>query len=90
MLDYIVKRKKCCIHLISNSNYEHLFHKVFEHNDGEKYYKQWQTISDLRYLLSDDDIKWLYENEENFIIVLFDMNGRKDCVRSNWREYVDN
>ena len=90
MLDYIVKRKKCCIHLISNSNYEHLFHKVFEHNDGEKYYKQWQTISDLRYLLSDDDIKWLYENEENFIIVLFDMNGRKDCSRSNWREYVDN
>lgn len=90
MLDYIVKRKKCCIHLISNSNYEHLFHKVFEHNDGEKYYKQWQTTSDLRYLLSDDDIKWLYENEENFIIVLFDMNGRKDCIRSNWREYVDN
>lgn len=90
MLDYIVKRKKCCIHLISNSNYEHLFHKVFEHNDGEIYYKQWQTPSDLRYLLGDCDIKWLYENEENFIIALFDMNGRKDYIRSNWREYVDN
>ena len=90
MLDYIVKRKKCCIHLISNSNYEHLFHKVFNIKEAAKYYKQWQTPSDLRYLLSDSDIKWLYENEENFIIVSFDMNGRKDCIRSNWREYANN
>lgn len=90
MLDYIVKRKKCCIHLISNSNYEHLFHKVLNHNDGEKYYKQWQTLDDLRYLLNDSDIKWLYENEENFIIALFDMNGRKDYTRGNWREYANN
>lgn len=90
MLDYIVKRKKCCIHLISNSNYEHLFHKVLNHYDGEIYYKQWQTPSDLRYLLSDSDIKWLYENEENFIIALFDMNGRKDYTRGNWREYANN
>ena len=90
MLDYIVKRKKCWIHLISDSNYEHLFHKVLDHNDGEKYYKQWQTTSNLRYLLSDDDIKWLYENEENFIIASFDINGCKDYTRGNWREYVDN
>ena len=90
MLDYIVKRKKCCIHLISNSNYEHLFYKVLNHNDGEKYYKQWQTLDDLRYLLNDSDIKWLYENEENFIIALFDMSGNKDYFRGNWREYVDN
>ena len=90
MLDYIVKRKKCCIHLISNSNYEHLFHKVLNHNDGEKYYKQWQMLDDLRYLLNDSDIKWLYENEENFIIALFDMSGNKDYFRGNWREYVDN
>lgn len=90
MLDYIVKRKKCCIHLISNLNYEHLFHKVLNHNDGEKYYKQWQTLDDLRYLLSDSDIKWLYENEENFIIALFDMSGNKDYFRDNWRDYADN
>ena len=90
MLDYIVKRKKCCIHLISNSNYEHLFHKVLNHNDGEKYYKQWQMLDDLRYLLNDSDIKWLYENEENFIIALFDMSGNKDYFRGNWREYANN
>lgn len=90
MLDYIVKRKKCCIHLISNSNYEHLFHKVLNHNDGEKYYKQWQTLDDLRYLLSDSDIRWLYENEENFIIASFDINGCKDYTRGNWREYANN
>lgn len=91
MLDYIVKLKKCCIHLISNSNYEHLFHKVFDDNiHVEKYYKQWQTLDDLRYLLSDSDIKWLYENEENFIIASFNINGCKDYTRGNWREYANN
>ena len=90
MLDYIVKRKKCCIHLISNSNYEHLFHKVLNHYDGENYYRQWQTPSDLRYLLNDSDIKWLYENEENFIIAIFDINGGRDYFRDNWRDYVNN
>lgn len=41
-------------------------------------------------MLNESDIKWLYENEENFIIALFDMNGGRDYTRGNWREYANN